>query len=197
MTVESLVAELNQEKFEQHLSSGSVRAKSMRKCHKVSSKIRSLALSELLKEKLLRMLTVRFSTRQMVQPLLRFTQPPLEPTRLAMESFKRPARSVLWRKANTMVEINFTIKLLSRPSKLELTTFMAGRTLLQVIKTQVLQFTLTLSKLSLQRVLYNSYEPNRSLIFDEDVELAVSKQKLKIVLSAQYATLAFSSAFSF
>ena len=62
------------------------------------------------------------------------------------------ARLVLWLKANTTAEINLVVKLLSRLSKLELTAFAVERPLPQVPETQVLWFTLTLSKLSLQGV---------------------------------------------
>ena len=102
-------------------------------------------------------------------------QPPLKPTRLALKSLKRPAKPVLWLKANTTTKINLAIKSLRRLSKLELTAFEVGRPLFQVTKTQVLRFTLTVRKLSLQGVRNNSCEPSELLTVDEDVELAVSK----------------------
>jgi len=43
-----------------------------------------------------------------------------------MKSLRRPARLVLWFKANTMAEINIAIKPLSRLNKLELTAFTVG-----------------------------------------------------------------------
>ena len=92
-----------------------------------------------------------------------------------MKSLRRPARPVLWLKANTTATINLAIKPLTRLNKLELTAFEVERPLLQVTKTQVLLFTLTLSKLSLQGVRNNSCEPSEVLTVDEDVELAVSK----------------------
>ena len=60
---------------------------------------------------------------------------------------------------------------------------------------QLLQFTLILSKLSLQGLRNNLYEPSGLLNVDEDVEFVVSKQKLKIVLFALNTTLAFSPVF--
>ena len=78
--------------------------------------------------------------------------------------------------ANTTAEINLAVKLLSRLNKLELTAIAVWGSLLQVTETQVLRFTLTLSKLSLQRVHNNSRKPSGLLIVDEDVELADSKQ---------------------
>ena len=103
-------------------------------------------LWRLIKEELLRKLTARFLLKQMVQPLLRFKQPPLEPTTLVMKSPRRPARLVLQLKTNTTTEINLVMKFLS-----------------------------WLSKLSLQGVRNNSYEPSGMLIDDEDVELVVNK----------------------
>ena len=91
---------------------------------------------------------------------------------------------MLWLKANTMVEINLAVKLLSRLNKLELTAFAVGRSLLQATELQLLRFTLILSKLSLQGVCNNSYESSGLLIVDEDVELAIRKQKLKSMLFA-------------
>ena len=61
--------------------------------------------------------------------------------------------------------------------------------------TQVLRFTLTLSKLSLLGVRNNSCEPSGLLLVNEDIERANSKQKLTIVLSAPNMTLAFNTAF--
>ena len=101
------------------------------------------------KERLSQKLTVHLSAKHTVQPLLRFMQPLLKPTRLAMKPLMRSARPVLWPKASTMVEINFVIKPLSRLNKLELTTFVVGKPLLQVTKMQLLRFILTLSKLNL------------------------------------------------
>ena len=92
-----------------------------------------------------------------------------------MKSLRRLARPVLWLKANKMTKINLAVRLLSRPSKLELIEFEVVRPLLQVTEMQLLWFTLILSKLNLQGAHDNSYEPSRLLIVDEDVELAVSK----------------------
>ena len=52
-----------------------------------------------------------------------------------------------------------------------------------------------LSKLSLQGVRNNSYELRGLLIIDKDVKLVVSKQKLKTVLFALNMILAISPAF--
>jgi len=68
---------------------------------------------------------------------LRFTQPPLEATWLVMKFIKRPVKSVLWLKTNTMTHMNLTVKLVSRLNKLELTASTVGRPILQVIETQV------------------------------------------------------------
>ena len=95
-------------------------------------------------------------------------------------------------KANITAEINLTVKLLSRLNKLELTAFTVWGPLLQVTETQVLWFTLTLSKFNLQEVRNNFCELSGLLIVDENVELVDSKQKLKIVLSIPNTTLVFS-----
>ena len=50
-------------------------------------------------------------------------------------------------------------------------------------------------KLSLQGVYNNFCEPSRLLIVDEDVKLAISKQRLKTVMLASNAKLAFNPAF--
>jgi len=59
----------------------------------------------------------------------------------------------------------------------------------------VAKLLLRLSKRSLQGIHINSYEPSRLLILGEDVKLTISKQKLKTVLLALNAKLAFSPAF--
>ena len=68
--------------------------------------------------------------------------------------------------ANTVAEANLTAKLL-----------------------------LGLSKLGLQGVCINSCKPSGLLIVDEDIEFAISKQKLKTMLLALNVKLVFSPAF--
>ena len=89
----------------------------------------------------------------------------MELTWLTITSLKRPTRPVSWLTANTVAEANLAIKLLS-----------------------------SLSKLSLHGVRINSCEPSGLLIVDEDIEFIISKQKLKTVLLALNAKLAFSLA---
>ena len=101
---------------------------------------------------------------------------------------------MLWLKANSTTEINLSFKLLSRLSKLYLTAFAIVRPLLHVTKMQVSRFTLILSKLSLQGAHNNSCELSGLLIIDKNVELAIRKQKSKIVQFALNAILAFSPA---
>ena len=54
---------------------------------------------------------------------------------------------------------------------------------------------LRLSKLSLQGVCNNFYEPSGMLIIDEDIKIAISKKRLKTAMLALKAKLAFSPAF--
>ena len=81
-------------------------------------------------------------------------------------SLNRPAKLVSSLTANTIAEAYLTAKLVLR-----------------------------LSKLSLQRVRINSREPSRMLIIDEDVKLAISKQRLETVPLALNGKLVFNPTF--
>ena len=89
----------------------------------------------------------------------------MEPIWLAIASLKRPAKPMSWLMANKVAEANLAAKLLLR-----------------------------LCKLSLQGVRNNSCKPSGMLIIDKDIKLAISKQRLKTVLLAPNAKLAFSPA---
>ena len=124
----------------------------MQKYRKVSRETHSLASSEASQGKAYSKVNHTLIDKANGSTSLEVPRPLLKLTCLAMTSLKRPARPVLWLTANTIAEINLAIKLLSRLNKHELTAFAVGRPLLQVIKTRVLWFTLTLSILSLQGV---------------------------------------------
>jgi len=90
----------------------------------------------------------------------------VEPTWLATRSLKRPAKPMSQIMANIVAKANIAAKLLPR-----------------------------ICKLSLQGVHNNSCVLSELLIVDEDVKLAISKQKLKTVLLVLNAKLAFSPIF--
>ena len=131
---ESLVVEFGQEKFEQFLSPGFVSPKSMLKYGKVSKETCSLSSSEVSQGKVSSEANCIHSSTS-----LEIHATSLE-ANSTCESLRRPARPMLWLKANIMTEINLVIKPLTRLIKLELTAFTVERPLLQVTKTQVLRF---------------------------------------------------------
>ena len=117
-TIESLVVEFDQVKSNSFSPQAPLAPNQHCSTAKFLRRLALRSLQRLLKEKVFWKLSVRFLTKLTVQPLLRFWQPPVETTRLMMESLRRPARSVSWLTAKTAAKTNLAATLLSRICKL-------------------------------------------------------------------------------